>query len=133
MNMFHLLSRQPHLTHEEFIDHWRNVHGEMARKHRDLIGMQRYAQFHPGGYERATEAMNADRKGEGNFGGEWDGVAIAWVGGGDSASSGQQPDADRAAKAQAAMAEIMEDEPRFSNYPRSVLLFTDAVPIVGSI
>jgi uncharacterized protein (TIGR02118 family) len=33
--------RAPHLTHEEFVDHWTNVHAPLARKHHPVV---RYVQ-----------------------------------------------------------------------------------------
>lgn len=38
-----LLTRKPHLTHEEFVRHWRDVHGPLA-KH--VPGLRRYVQSH---------------------------------------------------------------------------------------
>lgn len=38
-----LLSRKPELTHEEFVDHWENVHGPLALK---VPGIRRYVQSH---------------------------------------------------------------------------------------
>ena len=125
MLLLHLLSRQPHLTHEEFIDHWYNVHAELARKHADALGIQRYVQFHPG-YQRVVDAMNSAREGEANFGGEWDGVAMTWRESEEAYLSHVQSEAG-----QAALAEIIEDEPKFSNYRRSIALFGDTVPIIG--
>ena len=129
MILFHLMSRQPHLTHEEFVDHWRNVHGELVRKHADALGITRYVQFHTG-YQAAVDAMNAARadRGAADFGGEWDGVAMTWWDSEDSYLAARQTEAG-----QAALAEILDDEPKFSNSARSIALFGDAVPIIGSL
>ncbi|HVB67237.1 MAG TPA: EthD family reductase [Acetobacteraceae bacterium] len=38
-----LLTRRPHLTHEEFVRHWRDTHGPLARA---VPGIRRYVQSH---------------------------------------------------------------------------------------
>ena len=38
-----LLTRKPHLTHEQFVDHWLNVHGQLALA---VPGIRRYVQSH---------------------------------------------------------------------------------------
>lgn len=38
-----LLTRKPHLTHEQFVDHWLNVHGPLALGVPDI---RRYVQSH---------------------------------------------------------------------------------------
>ncbi len=38
-----LLTRQPHLTHAEFVRHWRDVHAPLARA---VPGIRRYVQSH---------------------------------------------------------------------------------------
>ena len=38
-----LLTRKPHLTHEQFVHHWLNVHGPLALA---VPGVRRYVQSH---------------------------------------------------------------------------------------
>ena len=38
-----ILTRKPELTHEEFVEHWENVHGPLARA---VPGIRRYLQSH---------------------------------------------------------------------------------------
>ncbi len=38
-----LLTRKPHLTHEEFVKHWYETHGPLARA---VPGVRRYVQSH---------------------------------------------------------------------------------------
>ena len=38
-----LLTRKPHLTHEEFVRHWREIHGPLALT---VPGIRRYVQSH---------------------------------------------------------------------------------------
>ena len=41
-----LLTRKPHLTHEQFVDHWLNIHGPLALA---VPGVRRYVQSHIAG------------------------------------------------------------------------------------
>jgi uncharacterized protein (TIGR02118 family) len=43
IKMVGLLTRKPHLTHEQFVDHWLNVHGPLALA---VPGVRRYVQSH---------------------------------------------------------------------------------------
>lgn len=43
IKMLGLLTRKPHLTHEQFVDHWLNVHGPLALA---VPGVRRYVQSH---------------------------------------------------------------------------------------
>ena len=43
IKMLGLLTRKPHLTHEQFVDHWLNIHGPLALS---VPGVRRYVQSH---------------------------------------------------------------------------------------
>lgn len=43
LKMIALLKRKPHLTHEQFVDHWMNTHGPIAYQVPEL---RRYIQSH---------------------------------------------------------------------------------------
>jgi uncharacterized protein (TIGR02118 family) len=43
IKLLSLLTRKPHLTHEQFVDHWLNVHGPLALS---VPGVRRYVQSH---------------------------------------------------------------------------------------
>ena len=43
IKMLGLLTRKPHLTHEQFVDHWLNIHGPLALA---VPGIRRYVQSH---------------------------------------------------------------------------------------
>jgi uncharacterized protein (TIGR02118 family) len=43
IKMLGLLTRKPHLTHEQFVDHWLNIHGPLALA---VPGVRRYVQSH---------------------------------------------------------------------------------------
>lgn len=55
--------RKPGLTHEQFSDHWRSVHGPMIRNHPDVAKfIQRYVQHHiaPGHGFPGTQPLDFD-------------------------------------------------------------------------
>ena len=41
IKMLGLLTRKSHLTHEQFVDHWLNIHGPLALA---VPGIRRYVQ-----------------------------------------------------------------------------------------
>ncbi len=43
IKLLSLLTRKPHLTHEQFVDHWLNIHGPLALA---VPGIRRYVQSH---------------------------------------------------------------------------------------
>ena len=43
IKLLSLLTRKPHLTHEQFVDHWLNIHGPLALA---VPGVRRYVQSH---------------------------------------------------------------------------------------
>ncbi len=55
--------RKPGLTHEQFSDHWRNVHGPLIRNHPDVSKfIKRYVQHHiaPGQGFPSTAPLDYD-------------------------------------------------------------------------
>lgn len=89
IKFYALLTRRSDLTHEQFSEHWRTVHRELAVKIRRT---RRYAQSH--GIEAGLAGLKP---------GAWDGVAEVWL---DdlAAASRSDPDLERYAK---------PDEPNF--------------------
>ena len=62
-----ILTRKPELSHEEFVDHWENVHGPLALK---VPGIRRYVQSHitgqhfrPDVHYRQTTSMASQNSG----------------------------------------------------------------------
>jgi uncharacterized protein (TIGR02118 family) len=43
IKLLSLLTRKPHLTHDQFVDHWLNIHGPLALA---VPGVRRYVQSH---------------------------------------------------------------------------------------
>src|SRR5690242_1937793 len=62
-----LLTRKPHLTHEEFVHHWLTVHGPLAFA---VPGIRRYVQSHITGTRTRPDIPETDV--------EIDGIAELW-------------------------------------------------------
>jgi uncharacterized protein (TIGR02118 family) len=62
-----LLTRKPHLTHEQFVDHWFNIHGPLALA---APGIRRYVQSHITNTLSRPDIPEADV--------EVDGIAELW-------------------------------------------------------
>ena len=62
-----LLTRKVGLTHEEFVHHWREVHGPLARQ---VPGIRRYVQCHIQSESRRADIPETDV--------EIDGIAELW-------------------------------------------------------
>jgi uncharacterized protein (TIGR02118 family) len=62
-----LLTRKPELTHEQFVQHWLNIHGPLARA---VPGVRRYVQSHIVGTRTRPDIPETDI--------EIDGIAELW-------------------------------------------------------
>jgi uncharacterized protein (TIGR02118 family) len=62
-----LLTRQPHLTHEQFVEHWLNTHGPLALA---VPGIRRYVQSHIVGTRTRPDIPETDV--------DVDGIAELW-------------------------------------------------------
>ncbi len=62
-----LLTRKPGLTHEQFVRHWRDIHGPLAL---GVPGVRRYVQAHITGTRGRTDIQEAEV--------EIDGIAELW-------------------------------------------------------
>ncbi len=62
-----LLTRRPHLSHEEFVHHWLHVHGPLARA---VPGIRRYVQSHIIGTRTRPDLPETDV--------QVDGIAELW-------------------------------------------------------
>ncbi|MBI3993048.1 MAG: EthD domain-containing protein, partial [Candidatus Lambdaproteobacteria bacterium] len=67
------LHRLPHMSREEFQKYWREVHGPMAVKHKDVLGFKRYVQTHALA-EGSVPALDHLKDAPAQF----DGVAEIW-------------------------------------------------------
>jgi uncharacterized protein (TIGR02118 family) len=106
------LRRRPGMTREEFQHYWREHHAAIVKRHAKTLRIRRYVQVHA----RETEIDDALAASRGSDPGSYDGVAELWW---DSvedliAAYSSEP-------GQAAGAELLEDERRFIDLPRSPL------------
>jgi uncharacterized protein (TIGR02118 family) len=104
--------RKADLSAEEFQRYWLERHGPLVRSLREVLpAMTRYVQSHTlAGHE--TDRLRASRSTDEPF----DGVAEIWI---DTTVKAEDPAATRSA-----MAQLVEDEMRFLDLPRSVIFVT---------
>jgi uncharacterized protein (TIGR02118 family) len=67
IKLLSLLTRKPDLTHEQFVDHWLNIHGPLALA---VPGIRRYVQSHITGTRSRPDIPDTDV--------EVDGIAELW-------------------------------------------------------
>jgi uncharacterized protein (TIGR02118 family) len=106
------LRRREGMTREEFQRYWREQHAPLVRRHADALRIRRYVQVHA----RDTpldEAIAGPRGSEPRF---YDGVAELWWDSLEELVAAFSSDAG-----QAAGQELLEDEQRFIDLPRSPL------------
>lgn len=115
------LVRLPSLTREAFQDYWFTKHAPLVRKHQTVLGIRRYVQLHS-----ADPAVSADTRSSRGGPEQYDGVAELWW---DSfeilAKHLSNPGAA------AAGLELLEDERKFIDLPRSPLWWGEEKVIIG--
>ena len=114
------LRRLPHLSREAFQKYWYENHAPLVAKHRETLRIRRYVQMHSLSHP-ANEAIQATRQGPEMY----DGVAELWW------DSIEDALADPTPARQAAGLELLEDERKFIDLPRSPLWFGNERPIFG--
>ena len=115
------LHRLPSLSREEFQRYWRDTHGPLVRRHAPSLRIRRYVQLHTVD-DPINAALAASRGGPEPF----DGIAELWWDSADDLRAGAgSPEGQRAG------AELLEDERRFIDLPRSPLWIAEEVPIAG--
>jgi uncharacterized protein (TIGR02118 family) len=117
------LRRRADMTREEFQRYWRDEHAPLVRRHAETLGIRRYVQVHA----RDTELDDALAASRGSEPGAYDGVAELWW---DSLEDLFAAYASEAG--QAAGAELLEDERRFIDLPRSPLWLGEEHVVVGT-
>jgi len=114
------LRRLPHLSLEEFQRYWLEKHGPLVRSHTATLRIRRYVQVHTLN-STVNEALRMSR----DTGEPYDGVAELWWGNvGDLAAATATP------KGQKAALELVEDERKFIDLPRSVIWVAEEHPVV---
>ena len=114
------LHRLPGLSREEFQRYWRETHAPLVRRHAAALGIVRYVQVHAA-HDELGALLRASRSAPEPY----DGVAELWW-------------RDRAAfeaalatpAAQRAGAELLADERRFIDLPRSPLWLGEEHPVL---
>ena len=114
------LRRQPHLSLAEFQEYWLGTHGPLVRSHAGILRIRRYVQVH------TLDTPLNDVIGRSRGAGEpYDGVAELWFDRAeDLAESTATPEGRTAAL------ELLEDERRFIDLPRSSLWIAQEHEIV---
>ena len=120
--MVHLifcLRRLPHLSRDQFQRYWREIHAPLVQRHAAALGIRRYVQAHTSAHPVADAAAGARQAPE-----PFDGVAELWF----------DPDALAAGAATpagiAAGRELLADEQRFIDLPRSPIFVADDLLVI---
>lgn len=106
------LRRRDGMTREEFQRYWHEQHAPLVKRHAETLRIRRYVQVHA----RETDLDGALAASRGSEPGVYDGVAELWWDSLDDLVA-----AYSSAAGQAAGAELLEDEARFIDLPRSPL------------
>lgn len=114
------LKRLPGLTREAFQSYWYENHAPLVAKHREVLRIRRYVQFHSG-RPAINDGIRATRSAPEMY----DGVAELWW---DSIADAF---ADPSPERQAAGLALLEDERKFIDLPHSPLFFGEEKVIFG--
>lgn len=103
------LRRLPHLTHEEFLRYWHECHAPLVKRHQEVLRIARYIQFHSDIGDLSDKVRGFRNSPE-----PFDGIAEIWYESREALTTlGKDPEARRASR------ELLEDEKRFVDLPRS--------------
>jgi uncharacterized protein (TIGR02118 family) len=117
------LRRREGMTREDFQRYWREKHAPLVQQHAATLHIRRYVQVHL--HETAlNEAVAAPRGSQPQF---YDGVAELWWDSLEDMAAVLSSEA-----AQAAAQELLEDEQRFIDLPRSPLWLGEENVVVGT-
>jgi len=114
------LRRLPSLTLAEFLDYWRNVHGPLVQTHSQALGIRRYEQSHavPSAAGSALAKVRGDAE-------PFDGIASLWFDDIEHIAPAHLSPAARSAAKQ-----LLEDEKRFIDLPRSPIWLADDITLI---
>jgi uncharacterized protein (TIGR02118 family) len=116
------LRRREGMTREEFQRYWREEHAPLVERHADTLRIRRYVQTHA----HETDVDGVLSTSRGSEPGFFDGVAELWW---DSLEDLLAAYSNEAG--QAAGAELLADEQRFIDLPRSPLWLGEENVVVG--
>lgn len=115
------LRRRRDMTREEFQRYWREEHAPLVERHAETLRIRRYVQTHARETE-LDEPLATSREGEP---GVYDGVAEVWWDSLEDLVAAYSTEAG-----QTAGAELLEDERRFIDLPRSVVWLGEELVVV---
>jgi len=114
------LHRLPQLSREAFQKYWFESHAPLVTKHREVLRIRRYVQKHA-----ITDAMNEAIRASRDAPEMYDGVAELWWDSLEDLKGPQTPEQLAAGQ------ELLEDERKFIDLPRSPLFFGTERVIFG--
>ncbi len=117
------LRRRDGLSREEFQRYWREQHAPLVKRHADTLRIRRYVQTHAG--DTDLDALLATSRG--SEPGFYDGVAELWWDSVEDLVAAYSTEAG-----QVAGGELLEDEQRFIDLPRSPLWLGEETVVVGT-
>ena len=117
------LRRREDMTREEFQRYWREQHAPLVRRHADALRIRRYVQVHARD-TNLDEAIAGPRGSEPRF---YDGAAELWWDSLEELIAALSSDAG-----QAASQELLEDEQRFIDLPRSPIWLGEETAVIGA-
>ena len=115
------LRRLPKLTREAFQDHWRHDHARLVERHRHVLKIERYLQFH--GLDPLAIPETGAARGSPE---PYDGVAMLWWRDADALREIMDDPA-----ALRASAELLEDERKFIDLARSPVTWGEDHVVFG--
>ncbi|MFW6092810.1 MAG: EthD domain-containing protein [Pseudomonadota bacterium] len=122
IRLTYLLRRRPDVSVEEFQRYWREEHGPLVAGHAGRLGILKYVQVHA--VDDPANAAMAEARG--GMEPPYDGVAELWFADRDTLVQGTAGESGRRAAA-----ELVEDEARFIDLPRSPLWLNHELPQVN--
>ena len=117
------IRRHEDMTREEFQRYWREQHAPLVQRHAETLRIRRYVQFHT----RETPLDEISSASRGCAPTPYDGIAELWWDSVEDIVAVYSTDAG-----QAASAELLEDEKRFIDLPRSHLWFGEEHEVIAS-
>lgn len=114
------LKRLPNLSREAFQTYWYEKHAPLVTRHRDVLRIRRYVQFHSGSAD-INNGIRATRDAPEMY----DGVAELWWDSLDDVFADVTPEREAAGLA------LLEDERKFIDLPKSPLFFGEEKVIFG--
>ena len=117
------LRRREDMTRAEFQRYWREQHAPLVKRHAEALHIRRYVQVHARDTD-LDEAVAGARGSEPRF---YDGVAELWWDSVEELVAAFSSDAG-----QAAGRDLLEDEQRFIDLPRSPLWFGEENVVIDA-